>query len=950
MKKKNGFTLIELILVLGLLTTMGALAAPQFTAVFDNSKDQADIAQMDSLLAAFQWEQAPFYDEHENVYDLLKAENLHPVKDEKGNIVGSEVVPEKAVQTLQAFLDAVADPTSSVYMEEVACLTTAKIHGKAGSIFRARLENDQTLKIVCEADGNESSVQLFIPKTDMITYAYSEDEPEEGTWLIIGDDDRLRAEYVQALMHMGKEEARKAYLKKDKGNTYYRYRTSFIIDHREKDAAQTDGGDYWKLFTHLQNGGTQEIGLDPDALINGKVKYRYRYYQGHKWRGAPYEYEELNQLESLNVAMGHTMNEAIVEFEDWDGTAYAKYGIRVIQKKDMPGIPNPAENDQNSGWIQTGKNHWFYYELMAGDDNGSGSSSGNDKEDGFSYHTGMVFNYVNENNYDFLSLEENQSGRMALRSYRIQGGSASGFKTEKELNGFQFNQSYTMDLRVEKGKVIVNLSNNLLEPDAEFAVGYDLHPAIGYYMGEEADLEGRAAVSDYNQESPLVVYKQGEGQGPRLILASVPEFYPYENETPAPQPPEGLGSPMIECLGVSTLTINPVEFRVSVEPKTKGTMIVHLPDGSVHRSASHTEVFSVSQAGWIEAYVEKNGDKSQTNRKYVDNIIPPFSEIDGSYTQGRWSTDFDFINYREIVEEMDTYQPREILRLIFETKGRKYEVSDSRFSIWNNELDINDLAVYVESEHGEVLSPKAEIERPQPPEIHLDSSDYFGYATITLTAQGENKILYRFLDEEEKPVGNWTAYWRPFEESFAFIEARSENSAGDQSESVIQKNPYHDALIPTPTITPLENGNIQVTSAPGTTIWYRDGRSWYNSYRDGWIVSLEQGETLEVYAKSMFGDNKSEVASYTKDSQPLVQPSAPVIEKPFFNRDTIWISAEDYDLIWYRYEFQQNWKKTKWSNLESSAVDVELVDSRIIRIEAYAEKDGEISETVVWSK
>jgi prepilin-type N-terminal cleavage/methylation domain-containing protein len=390
-RKNKGFTLIELILVLGLLTAMGAMAAPQFMAVLDHGKNDADVAQMDQLMVAFQLEQAPFFESHDHDFDLLKLDNIMTIDDGKGNLT-TKVYPERAVQTLQAFLNATFDPNHEVYMKDLKCLTTEDVTGENGVVFRAVLTGGNTLKIVCDADQNESSIVLIIPKTDTIAYEYSHGEPAEGTWMIIGDDDRLRADYVDAMMHIGSDQAKERFIQTEKGKQFYQYRTAFTLNHQQ-DAAQPQvgSGEFWQLFTHEAIGATQKIGLDLDAWAEGSgVKYRYRYVQGKKWKGKPYNYKELgDELETLNVAQGHTKEEAIIEFTTSgleDDPRYSKYGMQVFQKNKLP--MTPLLNDETSGWIQTGKNHWFYYELLEGDasTSGGGTSAGSSDDIDFLYH------------------------------------------------------------------------------------------------------------------------------------------------------------------------------------------------------------------------------------------------------------------------------------------------------------------------------------------------------------------------------------------------------------------------------------------------------------------------------------------------------------------------------------------------------------------------------------
>lgn len=793
MRKNLGFTLIEVILVLALLGSATAIAAPNVIDVLDDSKDRADTAQMDFLLNAFQLQQGAYYETHHGEYDMMNP----------------NTTPEQA---LNAFLkDALTDPDSDVYIADVKRVKTDQIPTAGNMIFKG-VASETQIWIECDHPDNASSIKLRIPGKETIDYVYSEGQPERSTWMIIGDDDRLRAEYIQAMMHMSKDQAKKELLKKENGKQFYRYRTTFRIEHQAESDPQVGDGEFWKLFTHNQVSGTQKIGLDPSALSGGEIEYRYRYVQGNHWRGDPYYYKKLMDREVLNVSMGHTKEEAIIEFRNKkDGSGYVKYGVQVMHSKDLPIVPNPAENDASSGWIQTGSSHWFYYEMLAGDATGDGGSSGQGQTGEFTYHTGMIFNYVNENNYDFLSIEQNQSGQMVLRSYRVQGGSASGYKTEKVLSDFQFNETYTMDLRVEKGKAIVNLSGGLLEADAEFSIGNDLHPAIGYYMGEDTDLKGKLASSNDESELPLVQYEAGKSEGPRFIMASMPDFYPYESETTPPQP-EKLEPPVLERLGTTHLTINPVEFRISTASDTPQTMVLTMPDGSVEHIDARTKTFSVDQTGTIEAFAEGGGKKSKETAIEVDNIIPPFTEIEGIYRQGYWRTDFELSNYNAVLREMETYQKRETLRLILETGGKKIVIKDASFTLWNSEFDADDFSIYVESVFGEILSPLAKIAQPKPPEIQLEPSDYRGYAWVTMTSQAGETITYRLLDESQSPLTTWEAYYGSFVEIFSYIEARTQNASGVYSESVICENPYSQAIVSPPTITPLSDGSVWVES------------------------------------------------------------------------------------------------------------------------------------------
>lgn len=130
---------------------------------------------------------------------------------------------------------------------------------------------------------------------------------------------------------------------------------------------------------------------------------------------------------------------------------------------------------------------------------------------------------------------------------------------------------------------------------------------------------------------------------------------------------------------------------------------------------------------------------------------------------------------------------------------------------------------------------------------------------------------------------------------------------------------------------------------------YKEGHWWYNGYSDRLSFILEEGETLEVYAKNQFGSQESEIVSYTREKETAVAPQPPTITKPYFNRDKIIISASDYDAIWYRYEVQKNKNKTLWSKWKSSYSEVTIDKKAVIQVEAYTEKDGKVSETAVWA-
>jgi type II secretory pathway pseudopilin PulG len=970
-RKNKGFTLIELILVLGLLTAMGAMAAPQFMAVLDNGKNDADVAQMDQLMVAFQLEQAPFFETHDHDFDLLKSDNIMTIDDGNGNLT-TKVDPDRAVQTLQDFLNATFDPNHEAYMKDLKCLTSERMTGENGVIFRAALTGGNTLKIVCEADQNESSIVLQIPKTDMIAYEYSHGEPAEGTWMIIGDDDRLRADYVDAMMHIGSDQAKQRFIQTDKGKKFYQYRTTFTLNHQQDEVQpQVGSGEFWQLFTHQAVGGTQKIGLDLDAWAEGSgVKYRYRYVQGKKWKGKPYNYKELgDQVETLNVAQGHTKEKAIIEFSTSgleNDSRYSKYGMQVYLKNKLPTTPTPLLNDKNSGWIQTGKNHWFYYELLEGDSStgGGGTSTGSSDDIDFSYHAGAIFNYVDEDNYDYLSIEKNRDNQMVMRSYSIQGGAASDFKTEKVLKGFEFNTKYTMDIRVEKGKALVNISDGILEEDTEFKLkSNNLKPAIGYYLNESVDLGRVQAIANASDTLPLVNYDSDSTKGPSFQLMTMPEFYPYQSTSKKPDEQKKPDPPSLRRIGIETLTIQPVVFQLSTDEEKDYVMTLRLPNGTTQTITSRNKEFSVNQSGTIEAFVEVNGTQSDTIQIVVDNIIDPFTEIEGTYTVGSKETSFTLHNFDEVMQEMEPFQKREKLKLIMMTKGKRTEIKKSTFTVKNNDLDLDDFTIFVESEYGQVLSPIAEVSQPVPPVVTLSQARNYGYARTKLTTETGDDIYYRLLDEDHEVLIDWKRYSGVFEERFNYIEAVTRTRSGTESESVIVENPYANAVVHAPTIEPDGNGYVHVSSAEGTILYYwngsyRDDYYWNGSSRNSneWLsvghntktFYLAEGETLVVYAKSAFGSQESVDARYTQEVDPNEVPVPPIIEKTYY-RNRIEISGTNYDEIWYRYTYMKNKNKQRTTEWEQSYDDVVLDRKDIISVEAYTVSNEIKSETSTWS-
>ncbi|BES66685.1 hypothetical protein SANA_31240 [Gottschalkiaceae bacterium SANA] len=186
LKEKLGFTLIEVLLVLALLGSAIALAVPNFMDAFDGSKDKADAAQMDFLLNGFQSRQAPFYDSHTNLYDMLNP------------AYANEDGTQDAEQALNLYLRDVLNPSSEVYIEGVQCVTKEQATMNDGSsVFKAESNNDK-LWISCKLDNNRSNAEIRIPEPQSEDNEYSAGANIRwgDSLLYIGDFENLEARFT----------------------------------------------------------------------------------------------------------------------------------------------------------------------------------------------------------------------------------------------------------------------------------------------------------------------------------------------------------------------------------------------------------------------------------------------------------------------------------------------------------------------------------------------------------------------------------------------------------------------------------------------------------------------------------------------------------------------------------------------------------------------------------
>ena len=178
--KGAGFTLIELILILAVLSTITAIAVPNYTSSLQESKVKADIVQMDTLLSDFQLNQiVPDYE-----YRL-------------GSTLNASIAAE---EILQSYVDDLFDPTSSEYLPDLASPDTEETlvleSGVWVSVYRAETDGDH-LWLSNRTTSTESDGRVRIPNSKIYNDKYT--EGENITWgdtlLYIGDRENLESRF-----------------------------------------------------------------------------------------------------------------------------------------------------------------------------------------------------------------------------------------------------------------------------------------------------------------------------------------------------------------------------------------------------------------------------------------------------------------------------------------------------------------------------------------------------------------------------------------------------------------------------------------------------------------------------------------------------------------------------------------------------------------------------------
>ena len=592
MEKKQGFTLIEMILVMGLVLTLGAMAAPQFTDVFDKSKDKADIAQMDQILAAFQMQQGIAFDSHTGHYDMANPKFIDYQSDEEGK--RTAVLQSKAAEkALETFLkDALTSPGSAVYMEGVKSARDGKTPTKDDLIYEVAASSSHvwlTHKITFGAD-LESSVKVRIPGVSILDEPYLQGDLDNGTWFVIGDDDRLRADYVEDYLKKD-DHTEKELTEKLKSNAPYKYRTKFkiVTDMIEKEVELPLGGnldpdDRW--ITWLPGGvsSVHKILIKPNRELDelDGVEVEAKFNDGGFVKVPD---SGLNITLANNSSGKKALEYVLYRFiKPGEETKYMYYQVSLVQENKLDAFilsnesvggsikNNITSSDQDKipGMIRakdkSGNPHILYYaftekDMPNLDDEGEGS--GLTKKiiaPVMDFYTGFILN-INQSNgekknqtynqYDFLAFHYNESTESTdLVYYKVHGNGKPSEQSRVALDNFQYNHAYTMELDVRKDKtVVVSLfdgADKLLDNIEMQTDNNALRPAIGFYMNQQVTLKNEYARASEEDHLPLIAYESDGNEGPQLVLLGMPKFYPYqtnedENDSGSDQPDDGDG-------------------------------------------------------------------------------------------------------------------------------------------------------------------------------------------------------------------------------------------------------------------------------------------------------------------------------------------------------------------------------------------------------------------------
>lgn len=815
MRKDRGFTLIELILVIGLLVTLGAVAAPVFQSVFENSKEDLEQLQMTQVLLAYQ---EAVLEGFEGNSDLSEEERFQIfLNEQKNNATWLEV------------------------MDSPCCVSGT---GCVADNYKGMLDGER-FYLVCNACGLQSKDSITSEKLrqEVIDYTYLDEVNfETGTWLIIGDDENLRQDYFTKLKVVPERD--------------YQMETKFqIIDGKgiwpEDEPSEPDDGlvkfegrDYPKAYVY-------NIAGDEYALT----------VQFHKRNGYDDWSAEQDLLEGQWVwskkSRRYVWEETPVLFNvnQWDAVrvrAYRvnEYGYWEIEKTTTYRV-----------WYEGQGNHAsFHCDLW----NATQTQEMN-------FYTGQIFNYYGEPGsaeYDFFGFKMKKNKKVVLNLYHVDENNEKKRVTAVQEDiaewdfSYFFNEKRVMFLEMKNNRVSFSLDGERLVDKLRLSNTHasDSLPAVGYYMGPP--VKGSGLPSEFElKEYPTPFYMQ---------LLEMP-IIGEESQIEKPEPPR------VERLGTEHITINPIEFRVTSSEEKAFVIHLNLPGGKSKVIMSRMSTFSVDQSGEIEAYLEVDGIQSSHVILPVENIIEPFDELNGVADNNGNHTILRFDNlqngmeenYWRIQEEIQTLQEEYQAvgfddEIWIETKDNRGSYKITHLNNWGQflaprKMNLNKIELYVVSEYGELLNPIAYIVRPESPSDILFQQYWGGEPCFKIvgTGIGRDRYQYRWKNEEGEVIREWTDYpnrgssWVDLENKVALVEARTVRNHV-HSLPIEKGNPYFVSLnmpLPQYDFYGCKKGEVRLYPVEsGLVIAISKNDSPLQVYNRSVKIKIKKRETVKVYS------------------------------------------------------------------------------------------------------
>ncbi|BES66687.1 hypothetical protein SANA_31260 [Gottschalkiaceae bacterium SANA] len=906
-RKICGFTLIELILVLALLTSMGALAAPQVISVFDHSKEDLEQLQMTQVLLAYQ--QADIQGDLASDQADAEGKFVNFLKSEKQNPI---------------YLSGIDTP---------CCVTGT---GQLSDNYRAVQDGDR-LFIECKECGlrSDDSINLSRDDSEIVDYTYLDEVNfEQGTWLIIGDDENLRQDYFKKL--------------KIDAERNYKMETNFIIvdgDGEMGDEAQNQAKEEWLYFTTSWAHGVKKFWVNDRAPWDIYVKLSARKKGNQTWDDLGW----LNSWEEVNVAKYDQLRAEFYRNKT-ELIGALKYSI-----------------------YHTGHGANGEIAIDSIDPDWQGESSGG------RFYTGQVFNYFGEPGtaqYDFFAFEMKKNGRVKLSLYHVNEDAGTTQKIKEDIKEWDFldfyNREHQMIVEMKSDRVSLWIDGDELVDKLKLqnSLPAGKAPSIGYYMGNP--VEGSAVPNRFALDQYPTPYYMRLLDMPSVNGGSVVE---------KPQ------APTIIRLGTEHITTQPIPFQV--ETKAEESFLLHLDyprrndHGVIERvqeeSTQRKKNFAVNAPGEIIAYVTVDGRDSDKVTTKVDNIIEPFDELNGSAKVEWRKTVFRFANlqngmeenYWRIVQEIELVQQSvadkgyddQIWIEIKDNTNQPYKIEHLNYNnefVVDRRMDLNTIQLYVTTNYDEILNPIAYIVRPDPPEGIVFNS-YWGdaYFEIEGTGNSRDQYEYRWLNESGAVLKDWEAYpdrnlgyGIELDETVFSVEARTIRNE-IFSQSITKENPYYEPENPNgleaPEIAVGDGYSIEIQSIQDTTIEYSiDNGSWTDSKRQRLEITLEAEQTIEVRAKDRFTDRRSQVKSYTAPAPVPEKPQAPTITE-YFNgvpRIKVTRNADEGALVITRYWYNKG--RLKSDTLTKNKSTVRFKMNMYMKVEAYVVINGQQSDTTVW--